>query len=84
MSHHANGLAAFKFFLPRMLALLSTLLWCLSARAADPPERLDILVRNVRVIDGTGRPEFRADVAIRQGRIVTVGKVEAAANETIE
>jgi len=67
-----------------MATLLSTVLWGVSAKAADTAERLDILVRNVRVIDGTGRPEFRADVAIRQGRIVTVGKVEAAANETID
>jgi N-acyl-D-amino-acid deacylase len=55
-----------------------------TAPAADAPERLDILVRNVRVIDGTGKPEFRADVGIRQGRIVSVGKVETAANETID
>ena len=33
----------------------------------------DILVRNARVIDGTGNPWFRADVAVRAGRIEAVG-----------
>ncbi len=67
-----------------VFVLLTAVLATSPAGAADPPEKLDILVRNVRIIDGTGKPEFRADVAIRQGRIVTVGKVEAAANVTID
>ena len=34
----------------------------------------DILIRNGRVIDGTGNPWFRGDVAISGGRIEYVGK----------
>jgi adenine deaminase len=67
-----------------VFVLLIALQGSFPARAADSPEKLDILVRNVRIIDGTGKPEFRADVAIRQGRIVTVGKVNAAATVTID
>ena len=33
----------------------------------------DILIRNARVIDGAGNPWFRADVAVKDGRIVGVG-----------
>ncbi|MCE2404516.1 MAG: D-aminoacylase [Dehalococcoidia bacterium] len=34
----------------------------------------DILIRNGRVLDGTGNPWFRGDVAITDGRIEYVGK----------
>src|ERR1700737_5273451 len=33
----------------------------------------DILVCNVRVIDGTGTPSFRADVAIKGNQIEAIG-----------
>ena len=34
---------------------------------------LDIIIRNGTVIDGTGAPGFRADVAIQDGKIAAVG-----------
>ena len=37
----------------------------------------DILIRNGRVIDGTGNPWFRGDVAITDGRIEYVGKARS-------
>ena len=35
----------------------------------------DILIRNARVIDGSGNPWFHADVGIRDGRIEAVGRL---------
>ena len=35
--------------------------------------QVDLLIRNARVIDGTGSPWFRSDIAIDAGRIVGVG-----------
>ncbi|MBV9524036.1 MAG: amidohydrolase family protein, partial [Alphaproteobacteria bacterium] len=37
-----------------------------------------IVIRNGCVIDGTGAPRFRADVAIRDDRIAVVGRVDGA------
>jgi N-acyl-D-aspartate/D-glutamate deacylase len=36
----------------------------------------DVVIRNGRVLDGAGNPWIRADVAIRDGRFVKIGKVE--------
>lgn len=53
--------------------LLSAVALALSS-AAD----YDILIRNARVVDGTGNPWFRADVGIRDGRIAAVGRLTGA------
>jgi N-acyl-D-amino-acid deacylase len=37
------------------------------------PAKYDLIIRNGRVVDGTGRPAFRNDVAINGDRIVEMG-----------
>lgn len=44
---------------------------------------MDIVIRNGTVIDGTGAPARRADVAIRDGVIVAVGQVDEAGEQEI-
>ena len=45
----------------------------------------DLLIKNARVVDGSGEPSFQADVAVHQGRIVGVGRYNgAAAKRTID
>jgi N-acyl-D-amino-acid deacylase len=46
--------------------------------AAEPPPQYDILIKNGRVIDGTGRAGFIADVGIKNDRIVRIGKLPNA------
>jgi len=44
----------------------------------------DLVVRNGTVVDGTGAPARRADVAVRDGRIVAVGEVTGEARQEID
>jgi N-acyl-D-aspartate/D-glutamate deacylase len=45
----------------------------------------DLLIKNGRVVDGSGEPAFAADVAVQGGKIVGVGKYAgAAAKRTID
>ena len=44
----------------------------------------DILIKNGTVVDGSGAPARSADVAIVDGRIAEVGKVEGKARRTID
>jgi N-acyl-D-amino-acid deacylase len=45
----------------------------------------DLVITNARIIDGTGNPWFRGSIAIKDGRIVRVGRIdEAAAKEIID
>ena len=45
----------------------------------------DVLIRNARIVDGTGNPWFRASVGITAGRITAIGQLEyASAIKTID
>ena len=35
----------------------------------------DLVITNARIVDGTGNPWFRSDVAIKDGRIVRIGRI---------
>jgi len=41
-------------------------------------QSFDVIIRNGRVIDGTGNPWFRADVALQGDRIAAIGDLAAA------
>jgi N-acyl-D-aspartate/D-glutamate deacylase len=44
----------------------------------------DLIIKNGTIIDGSGLPRFRADLGIVHGKIATIGKIRAAAKETID
>jgi len=44
----------------------------------------DLLVKNARVIDGSGAPAFRGDVGVCDGKIAAIGKLRGIARRTID
>jgi N-acyl-D-amino-acid deacylase len=47
-------------------------------------EDFDLIIRHGRVVDGTGNPSFLADVAVRDGHIARVGRVDGTAKTEID
>ena len=43
----------------------------------------DVLIKGGTVIDGSGKPGFTADVAIANGRITEVGRIDTPARRTV-
>src|SRR6266545_3202892 len=44
----------------------------------------DLVIKNGTVIDGSGLPRYRADVGVRHGRIVTIGRIRERAREVVD
>jgi len=44
----------------------------------------DLIIRNGTIVDGSGMPRFRADVAIEGDKIAAIGKIRESARETID
>src|SRR2546426_8746296 len=44
----------------------------------------DLLIKNGRIIDGSGRPAFNGDVGVAQGKIVELGRLAGSARRGIE
>ena len=44
----------------------------------------DLVIKNGTLIDGSGLPRYRADVGVRHGRIVTIGRIRERAREEID
>jgi N-acyl-D-aspartate/D-glutamate deacylase len=61
----------------------------LGLRRAIPPDKeksmaYDLLIKNGRVVDGSGMPAFRGDVGIKDGKIAEIGKLSGPAAKTID
>ena len=44
----------------------------------------DLLIRNGRIVDGSGNPWFIADVGVKDGSITAIGKIEDKADRVID
>jgi N-acyl-D-aspartate/D-glutamate deacylase len=44
----------------------------------------DLLIKNGTVVDGTGAPQYRADIAVANGKIAEIGKITDGAKQVID
>src|SRR5437660_7258716 len=44
----------------------------------------DLLIKNGRIVDGSGMPAFRGDVGIKNGKIAEIGELSGPAKRTID
>ena len=78
-----NVRASSHVFLPATTMMLRLLFACLlaaSLRAAD----FDLLITHARIADGSGGPLLEGSVAVKDGRIAAVGRVQGTAAEVID
>lgn len=61
--------------LPLSVSLCALVTIVTAVPAADPKPEYDLVITNGRVVDGSGNPWFRGDVAIKGDRVVAVGRV---------
>lgn len=67
------------------LSLLVLLVLCpLSATIAAQAAEYDVVIRNGRVLDGSGNPWIAADVAIKDGRFARIGRVPGKGRREID
>src|SRR5687767_5681889 len=62
--------------------VLTVLVAGLRAQVAAP--EYDTIIRNGRIIDGTGNPAIHSDLAIKAGRIAVIGKVTGTAKQELD
>src|SRR6266581_7728018 len=64
------------------VAIAALLLFSAAPAAQQRASRFDVLIRNGRIVDGTGAPWFRGDVGIVGDRITAVGAIGDATSAT--
>jgi N-acyl-D-amino-acid deacylase len=67
-------------FLRGMVSCAATLTFLLSASA----QNYDLIIRQGRVVDGTGNPAYFADVAVKDGRIAAIGRISGDAATVVD
>jgi N-acyl-D-amino-acid deacylase len=60
------------------LILFSLICWVATPIVESQSTMYDLVIGNARIIDGSGNPWFRGSIAIKDGRIVKVGRFEGA------
>lgn len=62
------------------------LLYVLLLNAAQLPAQVayDVVIRHGRIIDGSGNPAFYSDLAIKDGRITSIGRIAESGKKEID
>jgi N-acyl-D-amino-acid deacylase len=71
---------------PILFAILALLAILFSGhKASTQSAEFDLIVARGRIVDGTGNPWFEADLAVKDGRIAAIGRIESSrAAKTID
>jgi N-acyl-D-amino-acid deacylase len=67
-----------------VIFLLALNPFILSVAAQSTEPLYDLVIRNGRVLDGAGNPWILADVAIKDGRLVRIGRIEGKGKREID
>src|SRR5262245_8741210 len=51
--------------------------------AAEQTAQFDIIIRDAKVLDGSGRPPYRADICVRDGVIARIGNLKSVTAKRI-
>lgn len=70
------------WWLVGLAAFMSAALGATPSTAQD--RRYDVVIRNGRVVDGSGAPWYLADIGVCSGRIVHIGRIESPATRVID
>ena len=54
------------------------------AAGGQPVPSYDLVIRNGRVLDGAGNPWVRADIAVKDGRIAAIGKIDGTGKREVD
>ena len=73
-----------RVFACTLVALMILCTFQLPVPAASSASEYDIVIRNGRVLDGSGSPWVLADVAIKDGKFVRIGKIRGKGKREIE
>jgi N-acyl-D-aspartate/D-glutamate deacylase len=73
-----------RIFAATLIFLFLTSVLITPAAAQTGEAVYDIVIRNGRVLDGAGNPWIAADVAVKDGRFVRIGKIEGRGKREID
>ena len=70
----------------RIFAVLLAVGLCMAMSSSKTQQpQFDVLIKNGRIVDGSGRPGYNADIAIKGQRIARIGNLpNATASKTID
>ncbi|MBI1831191.1 MAG: D-aminoacylase [Planctomycetes bacterium] len=74
-------MSRFAIFLSSLLVMLLAVTWAGSAQDEAP---FDLVIRNGKIVDGTGNPWFHGDLAIKADKIAALGQIDGKGKREID